>query len=613
MFIAPESAIFKHKSRSGTKYIGRKQTHNEEKNEEKEREKMPGENVIPFPRKKAGVDIYHGSIRDQVEHLMTLTGKERLRAISESPDPGALVQQLPEQDFYITVKEVDEKDSLILIRNASPSQLKFIFDMEWWERYVPEAEKAWEWLEYLRSNAPGQLLVWLKNTDIELLISLLKKWLVVEKAPDPDDIDFMEATDRLPPYTIDNIYYWNAKKGDKLPLLKTILTTLFELDQKFYFRVMEGIIWGIPAELEEDAYRWRKGRLEDLAIPDFYDALEIYKEIGIEEFYKKHPVDKKDSNLQTSTRTTIYPLVLLPRRNTLSEAVERINDPGLLDFLKVEFAALANKVVIADRLAPGDPESLRKAVEKVIGYVQLGLDRAGKKTAADAARFIETFPLESVFRLGYTLVRNLKKRAKKIRTGGWIADWPHNLMILPSPYQLLIEALMLPDPQYLEILPDGTMNTRPFNSLDEIIRTSEKLSEIEWLGEIYRGLEVDYNEIAEKLWPLGQPGEPAEIRIDDLIITALANQAIDRKPTSFPVPRSAIPEVIGKFQKIPKKSLIGDIDSLVREIDFSSEQSRRSNIEYIRIALDNFVESISDIRDPDDLDPRYIEGILIEK
>lgn len=572
---------------------------------------MPKENIIPFPLEKTTTQLYKKSLDQQVQHLMSLPAEDRIKAISESPDPEALVQKLPEQDFYISVKEVDVKDALVLVRNASPSQLKFLFDMEWWEKYVPEEEKAWEWLEFLRTNAPRQLLTWLKNVDGELLISLLKKWLVLEKVPDPDETDFMEATDKLPPYTIDNVYYWNAKKGDKLPLIKTILATLFELDQKLYFQVMEGIIWGIQAELEEDAYKWRKGRLEDLAIPDFYDALDIYKEIDLSDFFEKHYVDKKDINLQTTELVpAIYPLVLLPGKSPLAKAVEHIRDPDLLDFLKVELAALANKVVIADQLSLGEPESLKKAVEKVVGYVQLGLDQVSKNTIEEVIELLKSFPLESIFRLGFTLVKRLKIRAKKIVTEGWISKWPHKMLILPTPYQSLLESLMLPDPQCLEISQDGTLEIKAFSSLDKILWTGDKLSEIECLGDIYWGLDVDYVKIVEKLWPLGQPGEPTEIKIDDLIITAVANKIITGKIEYLPIPSPRIPEVIRTVQQSSEDSLVDDFMS---EFHFSSAESQESNTFYVKELLAQFKENIADIKEPEKIDLRYIQGILIEK
>ena len=583
------------------------------KRKKMEKTKVPGENVIPFPKEKMGTELFRKSIKDQIRNLMCLPSKERLKAISESPEPETLVQHLPEQDFYLTVKEVNDKDSLVLIRHASPSQLNFLFDMEWWEKDAPIEERAWEWLEFLRANTPRQLMMWLKNTDIELLTSLLKKWLVVEKVPDPDTVDFIEATDKLPPYTIDNIYYWNARKADKLPLLKTILATLFELDQKFYFQVMEGIIWGIQAELEEDSYRWRKGRLEDHAIPDFYDALNIYKEITPGELREKHTVNKKDPGLQVTKKTTIYPLLLLPGTNILAKAVELITDDDLLDFLKVEFAALANKVVVADRLNPGDAESLKKAVQKVIGYVQLGLDEAGGKAIHEAVKVIETYPLESIFRLGFTLVKKLKKRAGEMITHGWLSEWPHKTLILPSPYRSIIEALLLPDPQYLEILPDGSIKTGAFTGLDQLIWTSKKLSEIEWLGDIYHGVSPDYATIVRKLWPQGQPGEPTEIRIDDIILTALANQILGKTASATPVPRSALPEVIKKFQAAAEDEREDIINLFAEKINFLSEESRRSNIEYAKIVLDEFIETISEIKEPHKVDPRFIEGILIEK
>ncbi len=567
-------------------------------------------NTIPFPQHKTSGEIYQKSLDEQIEHIMHLPAPDRIKAIAESPNPEALVRRFPEQDFYITLKEVDLSDALVLVRNANPSQLKFLFDLEWWEKYLPEEEKAWEWLEFLRVNAPRQLLMWLSNVDVELLISLLKKWLVLEKVPDPDDIDFVEATDKLPPHTIDNIYYWNAKKGDKLPLLKTILATLFELDRKLYFQVMEGVIWGIQAELEEDAYRWRKGRLEDLAIPDFYDALEIYKDIEPGELYSKHFLNKKSTVIQRPDITpSIYPLVLLPGRNLLAKAVEQIEDLEVLNFLKIEFASLANKIIVADRLSLGDSESMRKAVEKVVSYVELGLEQGGIVSVREAVEFLKSYPLESVFRVGFTIVKRLKKRAQQLIEKGWISNWPHKTLILQAPYQSLLEALIPPDPQCLEITPEGGLLTKPFSTLEEILWTEGKLREIEFMGEIYHALNVDYNQIVQNLWPLGQPGEPTEIKIDDIIITAIANKEIRGEYSCLPIPRTEIPcalRSLGQSSEI----LAG---KFVSEIQFSSDSAMQVIASYVEVVLDQFKENFSGIKDLETIDPRYLEGILVKK
>jgi hypothetical protein len=92
----------------------------------------------------------------------------------------------------------------------------------------------------LRQKAPRQLLVWLSHVDVELLVVLLKRWLVIERIP--EDVDYTEASDKLPPYTLDNVFYWITRNARDLPLLKAILSTLFEMDQVRYFQILESVI-----------------------------------------------------------------------------------------------------------------------------------------------------------------------------------------------------------------------------------------------------------------------------------------------------------------------------------------------------------------------------------
>ncbi len=47
-------------------------------------------------------------------------------------------------------------------------------------------------------------------------------------------------------------------------------------DLDMYHRLMQEAMWAQESDLEEWAYRWRTGRLQDEGIPNYYEALEAY-------------------------------------------------------------------------------------------------------------------------------------------------------------------------------------------------------------------------------------------------------------------------------------------------------------------------------------------------
>jgi len=60
-------------------------------------------------------------------------------------------------------------------------------------------------------------------------------------------------------------------------------------DLDMYYRLMQEAMWAEESEVEEWAYRWRTGRLQDEGIPDYYEALEAYHVIEVGPLYALSP------------------------------------------------------------------------------------------------------------------------------------------------------------------------------------------------------------------------------------------------------------------------------------------------------------------------------------
>src|SRR5205807_6308657 len=58
----------------------------------------------------------------------------------------------------------------------------------------------------------------------------------------------------------------------------------FERDYDYFSSLMEEIYWGVDAELEENAYQFRRARLNDRGFPDFYDAQDVFAYLDPKKF-----------------------------------------------------------------------------------------------------------------------------------------------------------------------------------------------------------------------------------------------------------------------------------------------------------------------------------------
>ncbi len=479
--------------------------------------------------------------------LMSLPAKKRLELIVERPDAQSVVAALDVNDFFHTVMEIGADDSLPLLALASLEQMNHLFDIEWWRKDTVEPAKALTWIERLRRAGGSQLLEWLSNVDFELLVSLFKRWIEVATAP--EDIDLVEAIDELPPRTIDDFYFWESRYPQYDDLITHLLTTIFETNYSFFKELMNAVLYANTPEVEESAHHFHRARLEDHAIPDFYDALEIYRSIGSDEFALKNVPRKADKDQPVPS----FALALLSEGDMFAGAVSRIEDPGLFEILQLETAALANKVIVADQLSPDNAEALRRAVEKALAYVNLGLESLSGANIEKAAEILRDHFLEHLFRLAQAEVAKIGRRLQSIAQSGWLSQCTAGIKCLDGEWFDAAEELLTRTPRILKSRPVGSASgVLPaydfFRTPQDLARGSHIVDVITCAGDLYQLLSAHTREPGQRLWTEGQVQAPEDVTLGVMVLTAAANSLISGKWRAAPLSRAAWPEVFPLLQ-----------------------------------------------------------------
>jgi hypothetical protein len=479
--------------------------------------------------------------------LMSLPAKRRLKLIVERPDAQSVVAALDVNDFFHTVQEIGADDSLPLLALASLEQINHLFDIEWWRKDSMEPAKALTWIERLRRAGGPKLLEWLSKVDFELLVSLFKRWIAVDIAP--EDIDMVEAMETLPPKTIDNLYFWEARYPQFDDLITHLLTTIFEANYGFFKELMNAVLYASTPEVEESALHFHRARLEDHAIPDFYDALEIYRSIGPDEFALKTVARKADQNQPVPS----FALAILSEGDLFARVLSRIEDPGLLEILQLETAALANKVIVADQLSVDNAEALRRAVEKALAYVNLGLESRSGANIEKAAEILRDNFLEHLFRLAQAEVAKIRGRLRSIAQSGWLSQCTGGIKCLDAEWFDAAEELLAKTPRILKSRHGGSASgVLPsydfFRTPQDLARGSHIVDVITCAGDLYELLSAHTREPGQRLWTEGQVQAPEDITLGVMVLTAAANSLISGKWRAAPLSRAAWPEVFPLLQ-----------------------------------------------------------------
>jgi hypothetical protein len=453
-------------------------------------------------------------------HLMTLPAKARMEAILDRPDAAQVVQAMNPQDLYLTVMELGPDDALPLLSLASTSQWTHFFDMECWHKDRLMPAQGIEWLDRLSRTSYEALVKWLYDVDFSFLIALLKKCLRV--AVRPDDVDLTEALDYLPQNTIDDQYFWECRYPDYDELIRYILSVLFETNYVFYREIMDYIMYTIDAEMEEEAYRFRKGRIEDQAVPDYYDAIAIYAPMEPSELsFEKQRIAEGEPVVE---QPPSFALALIGNQQDLfSQALATIDDASMRDYIRLELASIANKVIIADEVPVDDREQVEEAIDKVSATINLGLHIVSGGVLSTASLFLRKAFLEHLFRIGYTAVRKLHLRAKRLVEQGWISQCPTGIDILEGEWHETMELLLQRTPKILRPRPKKAPIPDFFRTPEDIQIVRDRLDTILCMGYLVDMLRVSWSDLEKKLWPGGAFIEIRDIGIPQLLFTAVAH------------------------------------------------------------------------------------------
>ena len=486
--------------------------------EEKRLEKLP-------PREFAG-------------RIMSLPPKRRQEAILQRSDARRIVSAMAPQDFYITVQEIGPDDALALLSLAGLEQLDHLFDLEWWEKAELRPANALEWIARLAEAGEDQIVGWLRHADFELLVALFKQWIQVAVAP--EDVDVMEARDSLPPYTIDDTYYWDVRYPQYVDLVTNILGVLFELHQGFYRELMSTVLWATAGEVEEDAFRFHRARIMDKGIPDYYDSLEIYRPLRPGEI----DVEKLASEPESSeSAAPSFAVAAIASDDLLARALAEIDDPAVMDSIRWETAGLAGKVMVADRLPPALPDSMRYAVRKASAGVGLGLDLLASGSVPKAVNILQKVYLEHLFRFAYAQMERLRRSMRRLTDAGRITLQPGGSRNLEPEWMEAIQGLLEKIPRIPAPVPGKPPREEFFKTKKDLEQGIRFIKTVAALEPLFRALSPSPETIEGMLWDGGMVRNRDDLTLGVMIFTAAARSLFENVWSPEPLPLASWPEI----------------------------------------------------------------------
>ena len=444
------------------------------------------------------------------KQILSLSPEDALKAIIDSPQAGDLVQAFPEEDLYLLIHEIGIEDALPLLSLASDQQWTYLLDMEVWKADRFEIASFTRWLNYLANADPDRLVGRFFDEhleDMELYLFKNMEVIVREHDQDPselgagfftlDDQFYIRFRDDLPTSESDSL-----TDEDRKDFLLRLLQQLAAYDHLRYQSILLEAPRVIPSEIEEEMYRLRNVRLAEKGFLPFDEAIGIYQPLmpgDIERLGVKVGIGISSQTMPSSIQ--FPPRKAGKKGNVFTDALDFIETEESLLQIQAEIAGLSNQVISADRLAIRERVQLDRVVEKVIGYVGIGLEtlvaKEGRIELHRAAAVLGRYPLSHVFRVGYGLALELKWRTKRWQEKSWPATQGLPLGFWGEFWLGVLGGLMIEKPLFFDNHETGVLY-REFSDLKDIRATEKILSNIIACDDLLTRISIPSPSVAPK-------------------------------------------------------------------------------------------------------------------
>ena len=329
--------------------------------------------------------------------LASLPAKRRLDALIESRDARALVRSLPAEDLYFTIMEVGLADSTEIVQLASPEQFRTFVDLGGWKKDAVDLHQVLTWLRAARGDEAEDFLRKLRKVDTEVFELMVREFTLIHDLEENPDVHVEGVTLETPEgrYLVE----FKGVEGPELAAMRSILNDLIADNPFESVRFLEATRWEVPGELEESAYRFRSGRLQDLGFPALEEAARLFGRV--------------DTGPAPAPAAVVALVATKAQPDYLDAAFRALSDVER-ENLEGELRYLANATLVAEVEDPGDLDAIRRVGEMVRDYLLLGLEHLTGGDPSRAAQVVRDTETRRVFQVGFSLTLVLKFRADRL-------------------------------------------------------------------------------------------------------------------------------------------------------------------------------------------------------
>jgi hypothetical protein len=285
----------------------------------------------------------------------------------------------------------------------------------------------------------------------------------------------------------------------------------------------------MPAECEEEAYRLRNVRMAEKGFLPLEEAVGIYQPVPPGAAARRSvPRPKRPAFGDLPVPVRAY--TMLEGESLFARAARSPSNADILDRLQLELTSVCNRVATADRQTLRSRKEMEAVVRKAEAMIGLGLERVlegeGRRFPKTPEEGVRAYALETLFRVGWSAVAELKRRAQAWLRDGWFRRMGLPLTFWGEQWMGVIGGLLLRRPRvYDPETPGGVY--RDFRSMEDVAVSAAVLAQAVAMDGILGRMSPDLPEKA--------PEQPV-LTFKNLVLTLWARRHLSMPPPLRPVP-----------------------------------------------------------------------------
>lgn len=406
--------------------------------------------------------------------------KQRIEQLLSAPNATFQVQSLSPVEYTVLLKEAaDLRPQLLQL--GQPEQIRIVLDLDCWQHDILQVNRILMWLEDLQRSGTEVFAQTLRILDAECLVYFLRQYLRVEGAmPSEEDDEPIHYDETL----MNELYRTEFIDPDN-PInsrIERVLNFMRIADLDLYYYLMQAAMWEQDSDLSDWAYRWKSGRLQDEGFPEYYEALESYHLLNLDDLTPMSQLalstPAPPESVETSELIPTYVWSMTQSGSFLDRALDTSFSLDTLERLCWEMVALCNRELVYDQVNFADAAAVRACLDRVHAYLNIGLEFMSGGDGHQLSSLLSQHPLQLICQVGFTLVMQLSQRAERIKRH--IALTTGVRRALPSLARDVLSGLLQPRPLVFEGLkvPLATRHL-DFQSLQDIALIDPVLQQIE--------------------------------------------------------------------------------------------------------------------------------------